>query len=147
MFVSRLALPLAQGHLRLIDIEQQPGAYGVLGASMGGLMALHTGLRLPSIFGHVISQSGAFQFMPLDTVEPLPHTLIKALAPQISDRLRIWQDVGTMEWLLDSNRATHTLLKDQGYDVIYREFHTGHNYPAWRNILPEALTALYGVGG
>ncbi|MFN8374318.1 MAG: alpha/beta hydrolase-fold protein [Anaerolineae bacterium] len=39
-----------------MDIQQHPGAFGVLGASMGGLMALYAGLRMPALFGQVISQ-------------------------------------------------------------------------------------------
>src|SRR5215211_8048099 len=34
-WLDREILPLARQHLRLIDIEKQPGAYGVLGASAG----------------------------------------------------------------------------------------------------------------
>ena len=53
-------LPLAAERLRLLDARTLPGAYGVLGVSMGGLMALYLGLRLPQVFGRVLSQSGAF---------------------------------------------------------------------------------------
>ncbi|MBC8171796.1 MAG: esterase family protein, partial [Anaerolineae bacterium] len=35
LMVTQLILPLAKEHLNLVDVEQQPGAYGVLGASMG----------------------------------------------------------------------------------------------------------------
>ena len=56
LFVAAQVLPLARAHLNLLDPAKHPGAYGVLGASMGGLMALYTGLRLPRIFGHVLSQ-------------------------------------------------------------------------------------------
>ncbi|NJD60383.1 MAG: esterase family protein, partial [Anaerolineae bacterium] len=42
-FLMLEVLPLAKMELDLINIEQNPGAYGVLGASMGGLMAMYTG--------------------------------------------------------------------------------------------------------
>ncbi len=98
-FVRDVVLPQARQHLDLVDLAAQPGAFGVMGASMGGLMALVAGLRLPHIFGQVLSQSGAFHLgdyatVALDLVQHLP------VRP-----LRIWMDVGRYEWLLESNRA------------------------------------------
>ncbi|HSD84185.1 MAG TPA: alpha/beta hydrolase-fold protein, partial [Anaerolineae bacterium] len=61
-WLEREILPLAHEHLRLLDIAEHPGAYGMLGASAGGLMAMYTGLRMPEIFGNVLCQSGAFSF-------------------------------------------------------------------------------------
>lgn len=139
-FVTNCVLPLARQQLHLIDIEAQPGAYGVLGASMGGLMALHTGLALPQIFGKVISQSGAFEFR-FDGHELPIFAQVRALAGL---PLRIWQDVGTLEWLLGSNRAMHAALTESGWDHQYVEFHAGHNYTAWSNSLPDALMWAFG---
>ena len=44
----------ASQHLRLINIHDHPGEYGVLGASAGGLMSFYTGLRMSEIFGKVL---------------------------------------------------------------------------------------------
>ncbi|RPJ19409.1 MAG: esterase family protein, partial [Chloroflexi bacterium] len=52
-WLDREILPLAHKHLRLLDLEKYPGAYGVLGASAGGLMSMYTGLRVSEIFGKV----------------------------------------------------------------------------------------------
>ena len=132
-------LPLAQKELNLIDINVYPGAYGVLGASMGGLMALYTGLRLPHIFGHVISQSGAFSFGEYDT---LVFDLVRCVAMH---PIKIWMDVGLydMPVLLDANRRMHTLLKSSEYPVVYREYNAGHNYPAWRDDLWRGLVSMF----
>ncbi|MCU0498068.1 MAG: alpha/beta hydrolase-fold protein [Anaerolineae bacterium] len=127
-------LPLAQRNLQLTS----PGAYGVIGASMGGLMALYTALRLPGIFTRVISQSGAFLLKPRG--EGLIDYLLKT---QPTLPLKIWQDVGVYEWLLASNRELHTTLQARGYEVTYREFNAGHNYTAWRDQLPEALRTTF----
>ena len=134
--LTEYVLPLARSELDLVDVEAQPGAYGVLGASMGGLMALYAGLRLPHIFGHVLSQSGAFTLGDYDTVvwDLVRHGPVRPL--------RIWMDVGRYEWLLDCNRGMHELLAERGYEVNYQEHNTGHNYPAWRDRLPEALRWL-----
>ncbi len=139
-FVTETLLPFARQHLTLLDPAAHPGAYGVMGASMGGLMALYAGLRLPGIFGRVLSQSGAFAFgeyLPVvrDLIEYAPVTPV-----------RIWMDAGKYEWLLRPNLDTYEQLRRRGYDVAYRQFHAGHNYPAWRDELPHGLEHLLGGG-
>jgi enterochelin esterase-like enzyme len=37
------------------------------------------------------------------------------------------------------------LLLGRGYDVTYREFNAGHNYPAWRDDVWRGLEALFGI--
>ena len=130
-------LPLVRDHLNLLDLAQHPGAYGVLGASMGGLMATYTGLRLPHLFGRVFSQSGAFYFDEYETVvgELVRHGPLRPL--------RIFMDVGQFEWLLEPNRRMHALMQESGYAVAYHEFAGGHNYPSWRNDLWRGLVWLF----
>lgn len=139
--LTELVLPAARANLKLLDIDKNPGAYGVLGASMGGLMALYTALRLPHLFGHVISQSGAFHF-GLPKTESMIHLLVQSLPVRPLD---IWQDVGRYEWLLETNRRFHSVLSAKGYDVSYREYNGGHNYTSWRDVLPEALETIFGA--
>ena len=111
-----------------------------MGASLGGLMALYTGLRLPHIFGQVLAQSGSYE---IDGFEFITSTLV-AHAPQ--SPLRIWMDVGQFEELLETNRKMYALLTARGYTVDYHESPAGHNYPAWRDDLPGGLEFLYGYG-
>jgi enterochelin esterase-like enzyme len=134
MLVTEMVLPLARRNLNLTK-----GGYAVMGASMGGLMALYTGLRLHTTFDKVISQSGAFGF-DLATGE---EAIIKVLVRQTPTLpLTIWQDVGTLEWLLPANRVMRRLLRIKRYDVAYREFNAGHNWTAWRDQLPDALATV-----
>ncbi len=137
-FLLAHVLPLAEQALPLLDAGEQPGAYGILGASMGGLQALYAGLRAPQIFGHVLSQSGAFAF---GEVEPVVFDLVRhgPVRP-----LRIWMNAGRYEWLLDGNRRLHELLVERGYAVTYREHNGGHNYTAWRNEVWRGLELLFG---
>ncbi|MFW5748536.1 MAG: alpha/beta hydrolase-fold protein [Chloroflexota bacterium] len=139
-FVMRFVLPLARQKLNLIDAATRPGAYGVLGASMGGLMALYTAMRMPHIFGHVVSQSGAF--LPFyDDAAPLYRVLIDTFTNQ--PPLKIWLDVGRYEWLNQANQALQTLLQARGWDVTFHEFSAGHNYTAWANVLELALPTVF----
>lgn len=136
-FLMECVLPLAQKHLNLVDPARRPGAHGVLGASMGGLMALYTALRLPQVFGHVLSQSGAFQLGSHDTV------IFPLIRHAPRPPVRIWLDVGRYEWLLPANRQLRDLLAQGGYDFVYREFNAGHNYPAWRDDVWRGLEWLF----
>ena len=133
-FLQEVLLPAAQERLNLISWEQSPGAYGVLGASMGGLISLYTGLRLPQIFGRVISQSGAF--LPGTVIEELIHS-------QEFKQLDIWMDVGRFEYLLEDNLRMEALLRSRGYPVDLRVFNAGHNYTAWRNDVWRGLENVY----
>ena len=106
---------------------------------MGGLMALYTGLRNPDVFGHVVCQSGAFWFddpRDMAIVELIRHVPV---AP-----LKIWQDVGVLEGLLDGNRKMNALLNERGYSVRYREFSGGHNQTMWADNSWRGLETVYG---
>jgi enterochelin esterase-like enzyme len=140
-FLRSRVVPLARAQLNLVDLDTQPGAYGLLGASMGGLCALYTALRAPSMFGHAISQSGAFALGALGS-DPIVFDLVRHLpnAP-----VKIWMDVGSYEQLLPANQRMQALLRQHGYDVTYREYHGGHNYSVWRDDVWRGLEALYGT--
>ena len=137
-FILQYLLPAAGSRLNLVDYEAHPGAYGVMGASLGGLMALYTGLRLPHIFGHVLAQSGSYAIEGFDFVTS---TLVDH-GPKLP--LKIWMDAGKFEYLLETNRTMNKKLVTRGYDVAYREYNAGHNYPAWRDDLPNGLELLFG---
>lgn len=135
-FLMYCVLPLARQQLNLLDT---PGAFGMMGASMGGLMSLYTALRAPEIFGRVLSQSGAFRgdFIFYRSVI---HDLIDYMPPQ---PVRVFMDAGRHEWFIDSNREMAALLDKRGYDVRYHEHNSGHNYPSWRNHVAAGLEFLF----
>ena len=136
-WLEREILPLAREHLRLIDIEEYPSAYGVLGASAGGLMSMYTGFRLPEIFGRVICQSGVFGLDGRD------FAIVDLVRYGHARDLKIWMDVGMLDELLEDNRRMVALLDRRQYNVTYREFTAGHNYTAWRDDLWRGLEAMY----
>ncbi len=134
-FVQDCVIPLAQKHLSLISPCE--GSYGVIGASLGGLMAMYTGLRLPKIFGKILSQSGAFMLSEYETVVA---DLIRYMP---RPKMEIWMDAGKYEWLLENNQQIHSLLKEKNYKVKYHEFPGGHNFTSWRNEIWRGLETLY----
>jgi enterochelin esterase family protein len=135
-FLKRVILPLAQEQLNLAE---DASLNGVLGASMGGLMALYTALRAPRMFGRVLSQSGAFSAGYQDFESVIYDAVRHAQA-----RPAIWMSAGRYETLARTNRRMHDLLGEKGYDATYREYNGGHNYACWRNDVWRAIEALYG---
>src|SRR5512139_3470470 len=136
-WLDKEVLPLARKHLRLVNIKDRSGSYGVLGASAGGIMAMYTGLRMPEIFGKVLSQSGVF------SLEGRDFAAVDLVRYRHAHDLRIWMDCGILDDLLEDNRRMSRLLQEQEYDVTYREFSGGHNYTAWRDDLWRGLEALF----
>jgi enterochelin esterase family protein len=136
-WLDHVILPLAHKKLDLLDIKEHRGAYGVLGASFSGLMSIYTGLRMPEIFGKVIAQSAVFEFGGRD------FAAVDLIKYSHSREIKIWMNVGRLEWLLEDNRRMQPILKEHGYDVTYREVSSGHNYTAWRNDVWHGLETMF----
>lgn len=136
-FLMSAVLPLAAKEIKLVDHEKTPGAHGILGASMGGLMSVYTALRLPQVFGRALSQAGSFELWGHETVtlELVRH----APRPQV----KLWLDCGKNDFLLEANRRMNGLLQEKGYDFTYRENGGAHNYNTWRDNLTPGLEALF----
>ena len=100
-------------------------------------MSLYTGLRLPDIFGNVLSQSGvsALDGRDFATVDLVNHNHARDI--------QIWMDVGKLEFLLEDNRRMSALMEENRYDVTYREYTGAHNYSSWRNDVWRGLEVLF----
>jgi enterochelin esterase family protein len=109
-----------------------------MGASFGGLMSVYTGLRMPEIFGKVISQSGVFESEGRD------FAAVDLIHARQSREIKLWMDVGRFDSLLDDNRRLQPILQESGYNVAYREFSGGHNYTCWQNEAGIALEKMFG---
>ncbi|CAG1012787.1 Enterochelin esterase [Anaerolineales bacterium] len=139
MWLDNVVLPLARKHLKLLDVKTHRGAYGVMGASFGGLMSAYTGLRMPEIFGKVISQSGVFESEGRD------FAVVDLIRTRQSREIKLWMDVGCFDSLLEDNRRLQPILQENGYNVTYREFSGGHNYTCWQNEVGTALQEMFGT--
>jgi enterochelin esterase-like enzyme len=138
LMLTQLVLPLAKKNLNLLNIQKYPGAFGILGASMGGIMAAYTGVRLPKIFGHVLSQSGAFI---LWDAKPVIWDLMESQTPL---PLNFWLNIGTFDFLYKANKSFKALLDKKGYKVKYQAYAGGHNYTSWRDELADGLIYQFG---
>jgi len=136
-WIENNVLPLAHKHLNLLDVKEHPGAYGVLGASFGGLMSIYTGLRMPDMFGKVLSQAGVFEFEGRDfaAVDLVRHNHAR--------EIQIWMDCGIHDFLLEDNRRMKGILTEHGYNFTYRECSGAHNYTTWRNDVWRGLELMF----
>jgi enterochelin esterase family protein len=102
------------------------------------LISLYVGLRAPEVFGHVLSQSGAFSVWNHDFV-------VFDLARVASSRpLEVWMDCGHFEVLTEGNQRMLPVLQQSGHRAEYRQYHGGHNYSAWRDNVWRGLEWLFG---
>jgi enterochelin esterase family protein len=137
-FLTSQVLQLASKELKLQDFEKHPGAHGVMGASMGGLMSVYTALRLPEIFGKALSQAGAFELWERDSI------VMQMVRYFSKPDVKLWLDCGVMDPLLEPNRAMSALLKEKGYNFTYFENGGAHNYTTWRDSCVGGLEMLFG---
>ncbi|MBC8401877.1 MAG: hypothetical protein H8E14_10355 [Candidatus Marinimicrobia bacterium] len=123
----------------------------VVGDSYGGLISVYAGFKRPDIFGLVYGQSGYYSFQE--------DTLIKQIAQADTQPVRYYIDVGEYEHqvgadllpagetdFLAANRRLKIILKDKGYDFIYREYPEGHTWGNWRRHLIDVLIHFFGTG-
>jgi enterochelin esterase family protein len=138
--------------VRRLGLEPQvvPGGIGraaILGASLGGLMALHGGIRRPGLFGRVIAQSTAGLVERVTTGEEIVpsvnSTLLALIEATPAPPIRIWLDVGELEGLAESNDRIAAILARRGYACEYRRFPGGHDQTSWTESLVDALPAIF----
>ncbi len=114
-----------------------------LGASLGGLCAVHLAGSYPEVFGNCAGQSTAFfAEHPLDIV-PLE---LDTVAPVKAVRFHL--DVGAYEAyyhkdLLAGNRRFAEAIRRKGYALQYMEVHEGHSWGSWRARIVPALAFFW----
>ena len=145
-FVADEMLPALAGAYPLADGR---GARGLMGASLGGVAALHIASLYPDRFGQLLLQSGSFAFSDLghhqrdpvfDPVVRFVNSYRKRPFPLAE---KIYLSCGIYESLIYENRSIVPLLQAQGMQVNFEEARDAHNWENWRDRLRNALTWLY----
>lgn len=126
------------------DTDPDPARTATLGASMGGLIAVHLGVTHPDLFGLVAGQSGAYM---LDN-----NGIIRDIAGMDVLPVRLHLLAGTYETavggsaegnILEATRRLSGVLDSFGYDYAYVEVPQGHSWGLWRGYLGDALQFLF----
>lgn len=130
----------------------------ILGLSMGGFGALHTGLAYPDCFGKIGAMSSALIVHEVAEMKPgtgnpvanyeyyrecfgapdkvlesdnNPETLVDKLLSQKKKLPEIYMCCGTEDFLLEKNRAFHSFLENRGVPHEYRESSGNHDVQFW----------------
>jgi enterochelin esterase-like enzyme len=147
--LADVAVPAAVDRLG-IGPQHVSGGRGratILGSSMGGLMAIHSGLRRPDVFGSVIAQSTSamLEELPIGAsgLPPIRMTTFALLEATEPPPIRLWLDVGDLEALARQNDRLAAMLVERGLDCTYRRYPGGHDQTSWAESLVDALPAMF----
>ena len=143
-FVVKDLLPYVRQNYR---VTSDPKEIVIAGSSYGGLAAAYVALLHSDQIGNVLSQSGAF-YWTQPRCDRNPSYLIRQYRRETAVPVKFYLEVGDKETegrnsILAVNREMRDVLKQKGYDVVYREFEGGHEYKCWRKALPDGLKAFF----
>ncbi|MDZ7707158.1 MAG: alpha/beta hydrolase-fold protein [Trueperaceae bacterium] len=135
-FLRDVAVP------RLRDEAQAEGGLLLMGASLGGLASTQLALHDPSAVAGLALQSPAFLGAPDErTFHGTERSwLLEALAAD--DRAlpwRVYQEVGSMDWLHDVNAEAAERLAERVDAHRFEVRPAGHNWTFWRDGTAQAL--------
>ena len=108
----------------------------LLGASLGGVTSIWTGISYPAVFGRIGAQSASFW---IDDGR-----VVKQLGSLDRDKVEFlfYIDDGIFEGVEDSRKVVK-MLREKGFRVTYVESQSGHNWTSWRDNLDEAFINLW----
>jgi enterochelin esterase family protein len=139
-------LPFLTDTFPLID---EPQARGIMGASFGGVAALHTAWRYPGRFGRLLLQSGSFAFSDLGRHErgpvfdPVVRFMNEFREQPGQPAEKMYMSCGIYESLIYENRSLVPLLQNQGIELRFEEARDAHNWENWRDRLQNGLSSLF----
>jgi predicted alpha/beta superfamily hydrolase len=132
--------PFVENEYRTVSQAENTG---IGGSSLGGLVSLYLGLKMPNVFGKLAALSPSVWWN-----QRVMHRF--AAAAQVNPRPRIWLDIGTKEGprvVQDVEQFRDVLLKKGwrlGEDLHYeRAEGAEHNEAAWARRVGPFLQFLY----
>jgi enterochelin esterase family protein len=149
-YIAEELLPWTRDHYAVT----RDAAHTILaGSSAGGLGAAYIAFKYPSLFGNVLSQSGAF-WRGNEASNAAPYEWLTqqfAASPKLN--VHFFLDVGSRETvgalggaapsLIEANRHLRAALDQKGYSVTYFEVPNGQHSPdSWRARLPIGIATL-----
>ncbi len=143
-FLLQEVMPFIQQQYRTLS---EPSSTGIGGSSLGGLLSLYLGLKLPQTFGKIAALSPSIWWNQ--------RVILRfAAAAPVQPRPSIWLDIGTKEGprvVPDVEQFRDVLLKKGwrlGEDLHYERVEGGeHNEAAWARRVGRVLQFLYPAAG
>ena len=145
-FLAEELLPYLQGRFNLID---EPEARGLMGASFGGVAALHAAWKYPQQFGCLLLQSGSFAFSDFGrhnrgpVFDPVVRFMNEFREEPGRPADKMYLSCGVYESLIYENRSLVPRLQKQGIEVRFEEVRDAHNWENWRDRLRNGLSWLF----
>lgn len=138
-FAAEEVTPFVRGNYH---VSTDPSRAIIGGCSNGGLMGMIVALNHPTLYGNVLSQSGAFSW----GYEGEPEWFLERLARWEQVELNIYMDVGSYEKqdIVDANHTIRDLLIEKGTTVHFHQFKGGHDWVCWRETFADGLLTLIG---
>ncbi len=145
-FLSEDLLPALSARFPLLDDNK---ARGLVGASLGGVAAMHAASLHPQLYGQLLLQSGSFAFSDLGhhKKEPVFDTVAKFVNAYRNNPFpiaeKIYMSCGIYESLIYENRSLLPVLQEQGMQILFEEARDAHNWENWRDRLRQGLSWLF----
>lgn len=145
-FLANELLPYMNENYPLND---DPDHRAVMGASFGGVAALHAAWRYPGLYGRLLLQSGSYAFSDLGrhNRSPVFDPVVRFMnefreTPGVPSK-RVYMSCGIYESLIYENRSLLPKLQAQGIDVRFEEARDAHNWENWRDRLRNGLSWVF----
>lgn len=137
------------------NVTRDPHYTIITGSSAGGLGAAYAAFERPDLFGHVLSQSGAFWRGAEGSNDAPYEWLTDTYAHAPKRDIDFLLDVGSLEnravlggsgpVFIEANRRFRDALRSRGYAVRYTEVAGGvHAMSTWRPRMPIDLVTIAG---
>ena len=145
-FLSEELLPFMAAAYPLI---YEPAARAIMGASFGGVAALHAAWRYPELYGRLLLQSGSYAFSDIGrhrrgpVFDPVARFMNEFRERPGVPAERIYMSCGIYESLIYENRSLLPRLQEQGIEVRFEEVRDAHNWENWRDRLRNGLSWIF----
>lgn len=140
-------MPYAESHYR---VHADPQNRAIAGLSMGGGHTLNIAFPNPGKFAYVgvfssgiFGITGGFGGAPAGPSWEQQHKDALDDADAKKGLKLVWFATGKDDFLVGTSRATVEMLKNHGFDVVYKETDGAHTWINWRNYLNEFSPLLF----
>ncbi|MBI5474129.1 MAG: prolyl oligopeptidase family serine peptidase [Ignavibacteriae bacterium] len=130
-FVSFITDELRGSLTKKYRLTSAPENTGIMGASLGGLIATYTAFKRPDVFGLCAAQSPSYWWKN--------DSMITIARQSPRKNIRFYISTGTIRDAQEKASAMKIVLERKEYAVKYEEHPEGHNWANWRARLANLL--------
>ena len=134
---------------RRYPLDDAAHSRGIMGASFGGVAALHAAWSRPGLFGSLLLQSGSFAFSDFGShqrgpvFDPVARFMNRFREDPRRASDKVYMSCGIYESLIYENRSLVPRLQSQGSTVRFEEVRDAHNWENWRDRMRNGLAWLF----